>query len=86
MEHRGELSSFTFYFYCGFEILKERMRAMQEKQDLFDKTTKQGRFYRSLFKIGILLAGILIAGGGFFGVGEKKSGGFWGGGGWDPRG
>ncbi len=35
---------------------------MQEKKDLFDKTTKQGRFHRSLFKMGILLAGMLVAG------------------------
>ena len=45
---------------------------MQEKQDLFDKTTKQGRFYRSLFKIGILLAGILIAGGCYLQMQKKQ--------------
>ncbi len=33
-----------------------------QKKDLFDKTTKQGRFYRNLLKTGVLLASMLVAG------------------------
>jgi len=44
---------------------------MQEK-NFFDKKTKEGRQHRELLKLGILLAGMLIAGGCYLGMQGKE--------------